>query len=214
MFLRFNEWFVIYFLYLSCRSEIFELAGSRAGQRRYLFTLLVVLVSGLVWIAAWQASSALLSFTVLNSGVTLVYLPAGIRLAILLIAGLAGAAGIALVFPLALLQVFSGLSVLETATYALIAGFVPYATVAGVCRAYGIAPDLRRLRSSHLPLLAAAVSITGAASYTIALVAFGRFPAQHFLSDVTAMAAGDFLGCFAIVALIRLLMRGYRALRR
>lgn len=186
----------------------------RAGRMRVAFTLLVAVASGLVWIVAWQISSAAFGFTVMNSGVSLVYVPAGVRLAILLIAGLAGAAGIAVVFPLALLQVFGGLSLAEVASYSAIAGFVPYIAVAGVCRAFGIAPDLRRLRSIHLPIIAAAVSLAGAFAYTGALVAFGRFPSDRFFIDVTAMAAGDFLGCFAVVALLRLALQGRRMLRR
>lgn len=186
----------------------------RAKSRRGIFAMAVILTSGLVWIVSWQVSNALLQATVLNSGITLVYLPAGVRLAILLIAGFFGAAGIALVFPLALLQAFGSVSVLEALIYSGIAGFVPYAAVLGVCRMSGVAPDLKRLRSAHLPLLAAAVSIAGSVASTGALIAFGRFPASRFLTDVTAMAAGDFLGCFAVVALLRVFVVSYRSLMR
>ncbi|WP_374333106.1 hypothetical protein [Aestuariivirga sp.] len=166
----------------------------------------VILTSGVVWLSSWQVAQSVLEFTEWRTSITLVYIPAGIRLVILLVSGLWGALGIALAFPLALLQVFSDVAWPEILAYSAIAGFVPYATVLAICRVAGISRDLGTLRSIHLPLLAAAVSVTGAFAYAGALVAFGRFNAESFLPDATAMAAGDFLGCFGVVALARLLI--------
>lgn len=184
-----------------------------SSLRQSGFVAGVVAVSGVVWFAGWEVAQSILDFTVLKTGVTLVYIPAGIRLLVLLVSGIWGALGIALAFPLALIQVFPDVTWLEVIAYSAIAGFVPYATVQVTYRATGISRDLGTLRAIHLPLLAAAVSITGALAYTAALVIFGRFDIGNFLPDVTAMAAGDFLGCFAVVALARLATawrRGHR----
>lgn len=176
--------------------------------RRVLFLALVAVASGLAWLALWEVFQHLLGFTKIRSGITLVYVPAGIRLVILLVSGLWGALGIALAFPFAVMQEFPGVSWQEMLVYSLVAGFIPYATVLWVCRAVRVSRDLGSLRSIHLPLLAAAVSVFGALSYTAALVAFGRFEARNFLQDFTAMAAGDFLGCFAVIVLVRLSLSG------
>lgn len=181
--------------------------------RRLVFKAAVILISALVWLACWQIGQRLLDFTVLSNGITLVYVPAGVRLVILLISGIWGAIGIAVAFPLALLQVFPDISWPEALAYSAIAGFIPYVTVLAVCRMARISRDLSTLRSIHLPLLAAAVSVTGGLSYTAALVGFGRFDAARFLPDVTAMTAGDFLGCFAVIALVRLVIIGQRKRR-
>jgi len=175
-----------------------------SSLRQSAFVAAIVVASGVVWLAGWEVAQSILDFTVLKSGVTLVYIPAGIRLLVLLVSGIWGAFGIALAFPLALIQVFPDVTWLEVIVYSAIAGLVPYATVQVTCRATGISRDLGTLRAIHLPLLAAAVSITGAMAYAMALVAFDRFDIANFLPDVTAMAAGDFLGCFAVVALARL----------
>lgn len=162
----------------------------------------------MLWLAFWQASQSTMTFTQLSSGITLIYVPAGVRLVILLISGIWGAVGIALAFPLAMLQVYPDASWQEILAYAAIAGFVPYATVYTVCRAANVSRDLRTLRAFHLPLLAAAVSVTGALAYTGALTAFGRLDAGLLLQNFTAMTAGDFLGCFAVVLLVRVIITG------
>ena len=177
---------------------------SRPFLRRLAFIVAVAVASGTAWMVSWQVAQAALSFTQVRNGITLVYIPAGVRLVILLVSGFWGAVGIALAFPLALLQPFQDLTWQEIVTYSAIAAFVPYATIYAVCRAANISLDLGSLRSIHLPLLAVAVSITGAASYAAALAAFGRFQPSMFIEDVTAMSAGDFLGCFAVILLVRL----------
>lgn len=180
--------------------------NSRATLRRLAFIAVVAVASGIFWLATWQVAQAAFSFAQTESGITLIYIPAGVRLVILLIAGVWSALGIALVFPVVLLQVFPGISWQEIAVYSIIAGFVPWATVDAFCRIAGITRDLGSLRRIHLPLLAFVVSVTGALAYTAALTAFGRFPASSFLQHATAMTAGDFVGCFAVILLVRLVV--------
>ena len=173
-----------------------------------MFIGVVAMASGAIWLAFWQVAQPLLHFTQVKSGITLLYIPAGIRLVILLVSGLWGALGIVLAFPFALIQQFPNASLLEIIVYSAIAGIVPYGTVLWTCQTANVSRDLGRLRSIHLPLLAATVSVTGALAYSLALVMFGRFEGGTFLQDFTAMAAGDFLGCFAVVLLVRLALAG------
>ena len=182
--------------------------GSSFSLRRLLFIALVALASGVIWLASWQVAQPLFHFTQVKAGITLLYIPAGIRLVILLISGLWGAFGIILAFPFAVLQQFPNASWKEVIVYSCIAGVVPYGTVTWTCRTAKVSRDLSSLRAIHLPLLAATVSVAGALAYSVALVLFGRFEARSFLEDFTAMAAGDFLGCFAVVLLVRLVLAG------
>lgn len=172
--------------------------------RRIAFIAAVVVLSGLIWLAVWRLAQSLLDFTEIKQGITLVYVPAGVRLVILLIAGFWGAVGLALVYPLALLQSVTAMSWPEMAVQSLVAGFVPYLAVLAVCRRAGVSRDLGKLRAIHLPLMAAAVSIAAALALSLVRIAFGRFSAATFLPDFTALAMGDFLGCFAVILLVRL----------
>ena len=185
----------------------------KATLRRLAFIAVVALVSGVAWLASWQVAQAAFGFTQIESVVTLVYVPAGIRLVILLIAGVWGVLGIALVYPFALLQVFPDCSWPEVCLYSAIAGFVPWAALYATCRIAGITRNLGSLRAIHLPLLAIAVSISGALAFMAALTAFGRFPASKFLEYAAGMTAGDFLGCFAVVLLVRLVVITSRKLK-
>lgn len=182
--------------------------GSPFSLRRLIFIVVVAFASGAVWLVSWQVAQPLLHFTQIRDGITLLYIPAGIRLVILLISGFWGAFGIILAFPFALLQQFPNVTWPEIIVYSCIAGIVPYATVMWTCRTAKISRDLSSLRAIHLPLLAATVSLTGALAFSLALVLFGRFEAIGFLGDFTAMAAGDFLGCFAVVLLVRVILAG------
>lgn len=182
---------------------------------RRLFTLAALtILSGLLWLASWEASHSVLGFTALPSGTMLVYLPAGVRLAVLLVTGLFGAIGVALAFPVALFQLFSNVSPAETIAYSALAGFLPYAALLTTCRLTGISRDLKSLRPAHLPLLAGSVSVVTALGATIALAAFGRVAPGQGLAHFSAMAAGDFLGCFAVVLIVRLAIAGYRSITR
>jgi hypothetical protein len=181
--------------------------------RRLVFKAAVILITAIVWLACWQVAQAVFQFAVLRNDISLVYIPAGIRLVILLISGIWGAIGIALAFPFALLQVFPHVSWDEALTYSAIAGFIPYATILGFCRTARISHDLSTLRPIHLPVLSAAVSVTGGVAYTAALAAFGRFDPAQFLPDASAMVAGDFLGCFAVILLARLVIARRRKSR-
>lgn len=172
-------------------------------RARGLYCLLLTLVSGGLWISGWLVSQHVMGFAALASGISLIYLPAGVRLAILLMAGVWGAVGISLVFPLALTQVIGDASLSEVAVYSLVGGFAPYAAVVLVRRIAGVGKNLQSLRAGHLPLLAAAVSISSALAFNLAFAAFGRMPEGTFLSGFTAMAAGDFFGCLAVVVLVR-----------
>ena len=181
---------------------------SSSSLRRLVFLIFVAAASGLLWLAFWEASQSILGFTQLGNGITLLYVPAGIRLVILLISGIWGALGIAMAFPFAMLQVYPDASLQEALVYSVIAGFVPWIAVWAVCRAAKVSRDLGSLRSIHLPLLAAAVSIAGALAYAGALTAYGRLEPNLLLQNVTAMSAGDFLGCFAVVLLVRAVIAG------
>lgn len=77
--------------------------------------------------------------------------------------------------------------------------FVPYIAIKALCRVTGAASTLSNLRPIHLPILAAAASVTAAFAGTAVLMLFGLFPAGTFLADFSSWALGDFLGSFAVV---------------
>lgn len=79
-------------------------------------------------------------------------------------------------------------------------------------RLAGVAPDLSGLSPWHLPVLALAVSLFVPLLFNLHFLLNDRYPAADFGRNYTAMAAGDFLGCFLVLAGARILIWGYRAI--
>lgn len=170
-----------------------------------------IAVSGIIWLATGFLNKAVMSATSVTTGIELVYLPAGFRLLIILIFGAWGAAGIFLTNPLLFLSFFGAASPLEIIVNSAIGAFVPLLAVRACARFCGIDPSLARLRPVHLPILALAVSIATPLMFNLQFAAFGREAGHAFIENVAAMSFGDFLGCFLVIAVARLLIAAYRA---
>ena len=173
---------------------------------------LLTLASAALWIVSGFANTYLLSFGSFAAGIDLVYLPAGVRLLIVLLFGIWGALGIALANPVLYLTHFESGSTLEIIVNSLICGFAPFFTVKVFCRAASIQASLMELRPIHLPLLALAVSIVTPLLLNLYFVVTGLKQWVDLTVNMTAMIAGDFLGCLLVIALVRLGIAVFRTL--
>lgn len=182
--------------------------------QRFSTSAAVAAVSGAAWLTSWELNELIFKFAKLPGGPTLIYLPAGVCLIVILIAGFAGAAGITFAFPFALVQVIPTVSVSEMIVYSLVAGLVPYFVAQTLLGLSSIGPDLTDLRSRHLPALGAAIALVTATTASLAFAAFGRTGLDEFFENTAAKAAGDFLGCFLVIFFVRLAIVVGRALRR
>ena len=146
----------------------------------------------------------------MTTGIELVYLPAGFRLLIILLFGFWGALGIFLTNPILFLSIFVSASVTEVIINASVAAFVPYLLVRACSRYFGISSSLMELKPIHLPILALAASIATPLAFNFQFLLAGREPSGLFLTNFTAMAFGDFAGCFLVIGSARLLIAAYR----
>lgn len=165
-----------------------------------------VLGSGLVWTGAWFLNQSGAFLTSYAPGIDLIYLPAGVRLLLVLVFGAWGAAGVALFNPLLFLTVFPTGTAPEALVNSVISGLAPLATVRLFFLATGIQPSLENLRPMHMPMLALAVSLVTPVLFNLQFVAIGSEPVASFGRSVTAMALGDFTGCLLVIAVARLLI--------
>lgn len=175
--------------------------------------LLLVAVSGALWAGCWFLNKALLSDTLVTTGINLVYLPAGVRLLLVLLFGPWGALGIFLVDPLLFFSEFGSGSVAEVIGASFISAFAPYLTVLGFCRATGLSPRLSGLRPLHLPILALLVSVVTPLLFNLHFLVHDRHADDDFARNFAAMATGDFLGCFAVLGIARLMLAARRAVQ-
>ena len=169
-----------------------------------------IFVSGIVWLGVSPLNSNLMSSTTVTTGIELVYLPAGFRLLIILLFGLWGALGIFITNPIFFLSIFGSASVTEIVINAGIAAFVPYLVVRTCSKSFGISSSLLGLRPIHLPVLALAVSLATPLAFNLHFLLAGREPPELILTNFSAMAFGDFVGCLLVIGFARLLIAAYR----
>ena len=204
----------------SFRSELFHL-GEADRMDRYVLPrlrvtaldLLLMVVSGLLWAGCWLLNKTLLSDTLVATGINLLYLPAGVRLLLVLLFGPWGALGIFLVDPIMFFIEFGTGSPAEVIGASFISDFTPYLAVLGFCRAAGISPRLSGLRPFHLPLLALLVSLVTPFLFNLHFIFYERHAGDDLARNFAAMATGDFLGCFAVLALARGFLAAGRAVQ-
>ena len=161
-----------------------------------------VLTGALIWLAVGILFEQL-TFLEHTDRIHMLYMPAGIRLAIVLIFGVWGALGIALATPLLLLMEYGGYSPALLILHALISGFVALLTVRAVQYLAGIDRNLGNLKPLHLPYLAFAVSATISLAYTIKFHLTGEVHDHEFLPCLAGMMLGEFTGCMAVLITLR-----------
>lgn len=170
----------------------------------------VVLGTAAFWCASNIVNMYLMSFSNFATGIDLVYLPAGVRLVIVMMFGIWGAVGIFLANPILYEMQFGASSTIDVIVNSLICGFAPFFTVKIFCRLAGIDVAIQQLRAIHFPLLALAVSIVTPVLLNLYFIAAGMKNTTGFLANVTAMVTGDFLGCFLLIVLVRIVILVWR----
>lgn len=173
--------------------------------------LLLTVLSAALWVAFWSLNKAFLSGTIVTTGINLVYIPAGIRLLIVLLFGVWGALGVFLTDPILFLSEFGSGTPFEIIVNSAISGFGPYLALKAACRLAGVSQDLSGLDPWHLPVLALAVSLFVPFLFNLHFLANGRHPIAEFGRNYAAMATGDFLGCFLVLVTARALIWAYRS---
>lgn len=174
--------------------------------------VILVLVSAVSWAAFAYVNSVAFDFVKEAPGVHLVYLPAGVRLLILLLFGVWGAIGIAIAHPFAVLTQYSPADTAFLITDSVISGFGGLLVLIAAQRSFGISPNLEGLRPKHLPLLSLMMAMAMPFMFNVAQVVFDYRSLSEAASNYWAMLLGDFLGCFIVIAAVLLLVKAYRSL--
>ena len=164
--------------------------------------LLGVFVSALAYGALFYLNSWLTSGLIFGTGVSWIYLPAGLRLFLTLIFGLPGAVGIALA---SFLISYSGSlsdDLMVCIGTGLISGFAPYLARIFVLSNIELAPDLSNL---NLPKLLICIVVyaslsAGLHQYWYSTV---NLDDSDTMNHFIAMFIGDVLGSALLISLIK-----------
>lgn len=113
------------------------------------------LVCPIAWILTWWFQS-FLTLTVVNTGINLVFLPAGVRTLSVFIFGFEGAIGVFIGTMITSMHYFSNENSISTASMiliSLVSAFTSYLVMALVCKYRGISDALSELSFSDILLI-------------------------------------------------------------
>ena len=175
---------------------------------------MLVAVSAVLWLALGRLNGLLSPLTEFSPGIDLVYLPAGFRLGIVVAFRFWGAVGIALANPFVFTAELGEHALPEIVINSLICGFVPLLSAMGASRLLGIEPQLGNLLPIDLPILAFAVSVATPLALNVSFAVFDYKPAQDIWANLSAMILGDFLGCLAVLVVMRTVIYVWRTVSR
>ena len=143
-------------------------------------------------------------------GVSLIYIPAGVKLLCILVGGVPALVGLIASSLFLTYQLWTADSTWHLLMFGII-GVLSYGVaVYGVSRVCKIKPDLSNLNYLHILLLSIAASCLNGIAQNIAYLANGVAPGEALLARIGAMAFGDFLGCFVVVMLFNIATHAFK----
>lgn len=143
-----------------------------------------------------------------TSGISLLFLPAGIKLLFVLIGRAPAVLGMGLMATYLGLDLWPGLAFYGVALIGF-AGVMSYALSAFlVLRPLGIQRNLLNLRHWHILLLSVVAGVGNSAVHALLFSALGLHSPTESVQNAMAMTLGDFMGCFVVLTLFQLLTRG------
>lgn len=164
----------------------------------------------MIWIASLSVQNALLPWLSEAPGVDLVFIPAGIRLILVMIGGIWAALGLTLGSLLMTGGEFGTANLAAIISIALCTGFCPFLSLRVTQRLIGIGPDLHELRASHLPILSLGVALGSSLLHNLLFLGVGLTQLAQFPRHVLAMATGDFTGSLIAVVVFWAVLRWRR----
>ncbi len=160
-----------------------------------------VIACALIYTLLFYANDWLTAFLEVAPGVNLIYLPAGLRLFLVLIFGLSGALGIAIASTLITFGRDLGDDMISTLGIGLISGFSPYLARLLVIRNLRINPDLSNLNLQMITISVLVFAFLSTGLHQVWFVLMG-IPSGS-LSNAIAMLIGDVVGALLFISLCK-----------
>lgn len=169
--------------------------------------VLAVITSAVCWLLAGLGNNALSGLTGHSPGVDLLYLPAGIRLGLILVFRGWGALGIIMADPILFHVNLGHGSMVEIAVNSLAAGAIPLLVVLVTGWALRIDHTLSGLSPLVLVAMAFLASVATPLAFSLVALGTGRIDVQELPTRLSAMILGDFLGCLLVLVLTSAIIR-------
>lgn len=171
-----------------------------------------VLAAAVGWLAALYLFLELLPLLPVSPGINLIFLPAGIRLFLIIVLQGWGAIGIFIGDQIWHLHDHDVMSPADSIGLSLIGALVPYAVWRIYCHGAGIDRQLRALKLKNVLTLAFYSSVASPLAFNLYFALTQAKPWAEFGRNLWAMIAGDAAGILVVLGATTLAVRGWRRL--
>ena len=171
------------------------------SSRESVVSVKTTIVCALVYALLFYANDWLTAFLEVAPGVNWIYLPAGLRLFLVLIFGLSGAIGIAIASTLITLGRDLSDDIIGIVGIGLISGFGPYLARLMVIRNLKINADLSNLNIQMIAISVLVFALLSTGLHQLWFVLIG-IPSGSF-SNAVAMLIGDILGALLFISICK-----------
>jgi predicted permease len=161
----------------------------------------IAVASGLLFSLSFRLNQYFDEQFVYSAGISLLFLPAGVKLLAVLIGRLPAIVGLLVV------GIYLGTGIwpdrsMTSVIYFAIVSLMTYPIAAfGLMRLLHIRHDLSNIRYHHIVLLSLAASVLNGIVHNLLYITQGVTSSEELWQKSAAMALGDFMGCFVVVAL-------------
>lgn len=168
---------------------------------------LVILSFTLYWLA-YECNELLDPYAGYMQGVSLIFLPAGIKLVMLMVTGWRGALGCGLaIFWMATTRFWAGLPLSTLASYAALSVGVTWIVVSLMLRHKALGPELEGLSFRDIVEIDVINTLLHGIAVNSLFWSLGQRSSEALWPSALAMALGDFLGNGIIMLLVLLVAR-------
>ena len=161
----------------------------------------MAVASGLLFSLSFRLNQFFDDQFVYSAGISLLFLPAGVKLLAVLVGRLPAIVGLLVV------SVYLGAGIwpdkpMSAIVYFAVVSLMTYPMAAfGLMRLFHIRHDLRNLRYHHIVWMSLSASVLNGVVHNWLYVTQGVTATEEVWLKSAAMALGDFMGCFVVVAL-------------
>ena len=179
-------------------------------ENDHVANLVIAVVSFFLLIGSFKLNEYLDPYMLYAPGVSLVFVPAGIKLLCLLVGGFPAIIGVLAASAYISTGLWNNNTFSSTFALAIVSVLTYYTAVIIITRFFKIRDDLSNLNYWHIVLLSTLGSVLNGFLLNLAYYSQHVTAENEVLSKGAAMILGDFTGCFIIVMLFHLAINAFR----
>lgn len=166
----------------------------------------IAVISGILFSLSFRLNQFFDAQFVYSAGISLLFLPAGVKLLAVLVGRLPAIVGIMVVSVYLGAGIWPDKAMTAVVYFAFVSLMTYPIAVFGVMHVFRIHKDLTNLRYHHIVWLSLAASVLNGVVHNLLYLAQDVTASEELWRKSAAMALGDFMGCFVVVALFHTTM--------